>query len=147
MGTRAFIVEDDDSVRRLPIGLFNRLWHRDRAASVPELAGRRVRCVLVFTYVEQRQTIGVQSLECHFLNFDKTGRLDEATQMEEMRAAVQMVDFHIDSLTWSNNQTSVRHAAHLFARRAYDHQYKWKPTQAILQRIGEMLFAHRAHKR
>src|ERR1700674_5457028 len=141
MGVRAFIVEDDDSVRTLPIGLFNRLWRRERDASIPELAGGRVRCVLVFTSVEQRQTTGVRSFEYHFLNFDQTGRLDEATQAEEMRAAVQMVDFHLGSITQSSNPTSVRHAAHAFARRAYDHRYKWKPTQAILQRIGEMLFS------
>jgi hypothetical protein len=147
MGVRAFIVEDDDSVRTLPIGLFNRLWRRDRDASIPDLAGRRVRCVLVFTSVEQRQTTGVRFFEYHFLNFDQTGRLDEATQAEEMRAAVQMVDFHLGSITQSSNPTSVRHAAHVFARRAYDYQYKWKPTQAILQRIGEMLFSRGRTKR
>jgi hypothetical protein len=86
-------------------------------------------------------------LECHFLNFDQTGRLDEATQAEEMRAAVQMVDVHRDSITQSSNPTSVRQAAHIFARRAYNHRYKWKPTQAILQRIGEMLFSHGRTKR
>src|ERR1700674_3608455 len=141
MGVRAFIVEDDDSVRTLPIGLFNRLWRRERDASMPELAGLRVRCVLVFTSVEQRQTTGVRSFEYHFLNFDQTGRLDAATQEEEMRAAVQVVDFPLGSITQSTHPTSVHHAAHVFARRAYDYQYKWKPTQAILQRIGEMLFS------
>src|SRR5260370_25134329 len=103
MGARAFIVEDDDSVRELPIGLFNRLWRRDRDASIPELAGRRVRCVLVFTSVEQRQTTGVRSFEYHFLNFDQTGRLDEATQAQEMRAPVHNVDFHLTSITHLNN--------------------------------------------
>jgi hypothetical protein len=146
MGVRAFFVDDDDSVRKLPVALFNRLWRRDADASIPELAGRRIRCVLVFTDVEHRQTMRIHRVECHVLSFDKSGRLGEAAQQEELRTALQMVDFHLEP-TRASHPTSVRHAAHLFARRAYDHQYKWKPTQAILQRVGEMLFPQRGTKR
>jgi hypothetical protein len=128
------------SVRRFPVKLFDRLGKRDPTASVPEFAGRRIRYMMALVDTEQRRTSRVKLLQCHFLKFDESGRLDEDAEMEEMRAAMQTLDSsYLDSIR-SSKPTSVRHAAHLFARRAYKHRYQWKPTPEILRQIGELLF-------
>jgi hypothetical protein len=40
----------------------------------------------------------------------------------------------------TDKSSSVRNAAHLFAQRAYQHRYKWEPSDAVLERISELLF-------
>jgi len=139
MGIRVFVVEDNDQVKRLPVGLFNSLVNRAPTARIPAYAGRRMRYILVFLDVADRRPVDVRRVDCNYLQFDDAGRLDEDAECAEMRAAVQAIDFGMQR----PRTKSVVQATHLFARRAYEHQYKWKPTDAILKEVQRAIFGAR----
>jgi hypothetical protein len=136
MGVRIFLVDDNDSVRRFPVRFFDRLNTGDPTATVPELAGKRVRYALAVVDTQQRRVAGVRALQCGFLQFDQSGRLDEQAQREETRLAMEMLPDFLPK----KEQTSVRNAAHLFAQRAFAHRYKWEPSETVLRQIAEALF-------
>jgi hypothetical protein len=136
MGIRVFVVEDNDQVKRLPLGLFNSLINREPTARIPAYAGRRMRYVLVFLDVADRRPVDVRRVDCNYLQFDDAGRLDEDAERAEMGAAVQAIDFGMQPA----RTKSVVQARHLFARRAYEYQYKWKPTEAVLKQVQRAIF-------
>lgn len=53
-----------------------------------------------------------------------------------MKLAVNM----IESGYVAEDVAAVVNARHLFARREYDHKYRWKPSNAILKQVGESIF-------
>lgn len=136
MGVRIFLVNDDDSVKRFPISLFDRLNSGDPTVAFPEFAGKRVRYALAVVGTQKKRVTSVCALECGFLEFDRFGRLDQEARRQEGRLAMEMLS---DPLP-TTRQVSVRNATHLFARRAFKHRYKWEPSEAILRQIGETLF-------
>ena len=43
LGLRIFLINDDDSIQRLPLVRYERLWRRDPEECLPEYASKRVR--------------------------------------------------------------------------------------------------------
>ena len=75
-GFRIFIVNDDDSLRRLSLAKFERLRRRDPEERLPEYAGKRVRYALVVMEVENRKPVGINLIQYGYLPFDSEGRFD-----------------------------------------------------------------------
>ena len=48
MSVRVFLVDDNDSLQRIPMTRLDRLLHFDRRESLQQYAGKRVRCAMVF---------------------------------------------------------------------------------------------------
>ena len=140
MGVRILLVNDDDSIRRFPVSLFDRLNAGDPSVAFLEFAGKRVRYVLAVVDTQHRKVTDVRGLEYGFLQFDKFGRLDQEARLREGRMAMDMLADPFPT----TKSTSVRDATHLFARRAFKHRYKWEPSETILRKIFEMLLRQQA---
>lgn len=54
IGIRVFLIDDNDSLQRLPLARLERLLHFDRRESLHLYAGKRVRCAMVVVEVEGR---------------------------------------------------------------------------------------------
>jgi len=59
VSVRVFLVDDNDSLQRIPMSRLERLLHFDRVESLPQYAGKRVRCAMVFVDVAGRQVLAI----------------------------------------------------------------------------------------
>ncbi len=73
MSVRVFLVDDNDSLQRIPMARLDRLLHFDRRESLPQYAGKRVRCAMVFLEVAGRQVLAIRNIDYFLLSFDDKG--------------------------------------------------------------------------
>jgi len=134
LGRRMFLVSDDDALQHVAIARYDTLRHGDER--IRELAGRKVRDVLVLFECTNRRPTKVVYVECGYLQFDKKGRVGRAVEWDKLCAAVELVG----AATEEPYTTGVINARHRFLRRQFDHKYHWEPSAAILEQIGKSLF-------
>ncbi|MGD8264887.1 MAG: hypothetical protein PVJ22_21170 [Desulfobacterales bacterium] len=71
LSIRVFIVEDDDTIKRLPLARYERLLNRDPDERLSRYAGQRVRYALIVVNLVNRKPIEVVKDEYAYLDFDK----------------------------------------------------------------------------
>ena len=67
---RLYIVNDDDSLQRIPVAKYERLLDRDPRGRLPQYARKRMRYALVFVDLEKRQPVEILRIQCSYLYFD-----------------------------------------------------------------------------
>ena len=137
MGTTIwiFFVNDDDSLRRFPLTRYERLIERDPNERLPQYANKRVRYVEVALELEQRKPVGIMRVLYLILPFDSEGRVDAAEQENERRLGIEMMS----PILMDRNSKQVVEARHRFARRRFDNEYRWKPTQGMESAVMETI--------
>ena len=60
---RVFLVDDKDSLQRIPMTRLDRLLHFDRAERLQQYAGKRVRCAMVFSEVAGRRILSIRNID------------------------------------------------------------------------------------
>ena len=75
LGTRIFIVNDDDTIKRMPMKRYHRLFKRDPEERFLEYAGNRIRYVLVVLALKNRKPVEILRIQYSYLAFDQKGRL------------------------------------------------------------------------
>lgn len=128
---RIFLIDDDDTVKRLPLTLYERLLRGDPEERLPQYAGKRVRYVEVGVELYQRKPIKIHHFQPFYLPFDSEGRID-MTELEERRSLSSKISpFYYEDLYEDKSSEQVIDARHHFARRRHDHLYQWTPTKEI----------------
>ena len=94
-GFRIFLVDDDDSLHRLAMARYQRLRRRAPGESLPQYAGKRVRCAMVVLEVAGRKPISMIHIDYYMLTFDEEGRVDPAELEKEARLAVEVLPPYI----------------------------------------------------
>ena len=128
---RVFLVDDNDSLQRISMARLDRLFHFDRAESFPQYSGKRVRCAMVFVEVAGRRVLGIRNIDYFLLTFDDKGRIDKKEWEEEMRLGMDLLPFIPDG----EYPKQVINASHRFAKRRYEHEFKWKPSPKVEEAI------------
>ncbi len=118
LSIRIFIVEDDDTIRRLPLARYERLFNLDPDERHLEYAGKRVRYALIVVDLVNRQPVEILRDEFGFLDFDDKGRLKVSELGIEESLAFDMLAPLLSDQT--NNQ--VIDARHKFAKKRYFRQ-------------------------
>ena len=136
LSIRVFIVEDDDTIKRLPLARFERLHKRDTAERLQEYSGKRVRYALVIVDLLNRIPIEILRDEFGFLEFDDEGRLKKTEYDEQESLAFDM----LSPLFSDQKNSKVIDARHQFARKRYFDKYSWTPTDKIIADIAEVIF-------
>lgn len=136
IGQRVFVISTADTVHRFSVQRFDRLHADAGIEAAPEFSGKKMRYIHVLLETVQRKPVKILNLECGFLQFDESGKVDSAARWDQMQLAVNMVD----SGWVAHDAAALVEARHLFARREYDHKYRWKPSVAILKQVGEAIF-------
>jgi hypothetical protein len=93
LSIRIFMVEDDDTVKRLPLARYERLLRRDPDKRLSRYASKRVRYALIVVDLVNRQPIEVVRDEYAYLDFDGEGRFKEPALEKEESSAFDMLDF------------------------------------------------------
>jgi hypothetical protein len=140
-GFRIFLVNDDDSLRRIPMARYERLLRFEPEERLPEYAGKRVRCVFVALDVLGRTPLTIRHIDHFMLSFDEDGRIDTNAWDRETRLAGEMVGSIIgESLPRESPSAKVIDGRGHFARRRYFHEFKWVLTPQVEANIITAIF-------
>ena len=137
VSVRVFLVDDNDSLQRISMARLDRLLHFDRRESVPQFAGNRVRCAMVFLEVAGRQVLAIRNIDHFLLSFDTKGRIDKKEWEKGMRLGMEL----LPSLHDEQYPQQVIDAQHRFAKRRYEHEFKWKPSRKVEEAIVTAVFS------
>ena len=137
---QVFLVNDNDSLERLPMARLDRLLHFDRKESLPQHAGKRVRCAMVFLQVAGRQVLSIRNADYFLLPFDDKGRIDKKEWEKGMRLGMDLLPPSFKE----ENPKQIINARHRFAKRRYEHEFKWKPSRKAEEAIVASVFGKRS---
>ena len=136
LSIRIFIVEDDDTIKRLPLTRYERLLKRDPDERLLKYAGKRIRFALIVVDLFNRIPIEIIRDEFGFLDFDEGGRLKVGEHEEQESLAFDM----LAPLLPDQTDARVIDARHKFAKKRYFDKFSWKPTEEIVVGIAEAIF-------
>ena len=129
VSVRVFLVDDNDSLQRIPLTRLDRLLHFDRRESLQQYAGKRVRCAMVFSLVAGRRVLSIRNIDYFWLSFDDKGRIDKKEWEKGIRLGMELLP------SIAEYPKQVINAQHRFAMRRYEHEFKWKPSREVEQSI------------
>ena len=73
----------------------------------------------------------ITNIEYSLLHFDAKGRLNKKEWEKGMRLGMEL----LPSILNEEHPKKVIHAQHRFARRRYEHEFKWKPSRKVEEAI------------
>jgi hypothetical protein len=136
LSIRIFIVEDDDTIKRLPLTRYERLHKHDRDERLLKYAGQRLRYALIVVNLVNRKPVEIVKDEFGFLFFDDEGRLKKSEHGKEESLAFDM----LTPLFSDQTNSRVIDARHKFAKKRYFDKFSWTPTDEIIAAIAEAIF-------
>ena len=141
LGHRVFIVNDDDSLQRISLAKYERLYQEDSQERLLQYAGQRVRCALVVLLIEERKPQSITWIDCHRIPFNDEGRVDLKEWENQRLHIVNSLDLPVKE----SKRDKIIDAHGVFARKRYEWEAKWSLTPEIEQAIEEAIFGIRTN--
>jgi len=135
IGCRVFLV-DDDCIQWISMARFDRLLHFDRVESLPLYAGKRVRFAMVFVDVAGRQVLAISHIDYFLIPLNVKGQIDKKEWEKRIRLGMEL----LPPLNDEQYPKQVIDAQHRFAKRRYEHEFKWKPSRKVEEAIVAAIF-------
>ena len=126
IGIRVFILENDGSLRPLPVRKFDGLLRGE--ILYPEYAGKRVRYAMISVELENRKAVEIVRADYGFVSFDARGRLDEKDMERQMRQVA-------NTLSVPGQESNFIDSRPPIAQQRYRAEFKWTPTSAEIAAI------------
>jgi len=136
LGTRIFIVKEDDSLQRLSLKRYNRLIKGYPDEGLMQYAGKRIRYALIVLEMINRKPAEILMAEYSFLAFGSKGRLDAGERQKAARLAMDT----LAPIAAEPKYGKVIDVKHRFAKKRFDDRYLWKPTPEIEAAIQRIIF-------
>ena len=136
IGIRVLLIDDDDSIKRLPLTRYERLVRRDSNEQLLQYAGKRVRFAEVAVKLEERKPVRIVRVIYGIMPFDSEGRIDAAEYEKEMRLSAEMMP----PILADRPSPKIVDAQHKFAKKRFNDQFRWEPTYQIEKAIVEAIF-------
>jgi hypothetical protein len=136
LGTRIFIVNDADTLKRMPLKRYHKLFRRDPEERFPEYASKRIRYVLVVLELENRKPVEILRIQYAYLAFDPEGRLREDERKKKARLSMYM----LKPMQSEQEPNHVIDARYKFAKKRFDREYRWDPSPQIEAAIFKAIF-------
>jgi hypothetical protein len=136
LGTRIFIVNEDDTLKRMPMKRYHRLFRRDPKEQFLEYAGNRIRYVLVVLELENRKPVEILRVQYSYLAFDQKGRLREDERERAARLSMEM----IKTSPPEEESNQVIDAGYKFAKKRFSREFRWEPSPEIETAIFKAIF-------
>ena len=95
VSVRVFLVDDNDSLQRIPLSRLDRLLHFDRRESLQQYAGKRVRCAMAFLEVVGRRVLSIRNIDYFWLSFDDEGRINKKEWEKGMRLGMELLPLYL----------------------------------------------------
>ena len=136
IGCRVFLV-DDDCIQRISMARLDRLLHFDRGERLQQYAGKRVRCAMAFVEVSGRQVLAISNIDYFLIPLNVKGQIDKKEWEKGMRLGMELLPSILDG----EDPKQVINARHRFAKRRYEHEFKWKPSRKVEEAIVDSVFS------
>ena len=136
LGTRVFIVDDNNSIRRVPVARWDSLHNHDPNECFPEYANKGIRCAVVILEFVDRKPVAVNRTFFSIVYFDSDGRLDSSKVKEEKRLIAEVTE----PIFREQRPSNIINALSKFSRAGHKHRFKWTPSQEILDLIQKAIF-------
>jgi len=136
IGIRVFLIDDNDTLYRISMARLDRLLHFDRRESLHLYAGKRVRCAMVVVEVEGRKVLVIRNVDYFLLPFDAKGRINREEWEKGLRLGMELLPPFLND----QHSKQIVDARHRFAKRRYEHEFKWKPSRKIEEAIVAAIF-------
>ncbi len=91
---------------------------------------------MVFLQVAGREVLSIRDVDYFLLQFNDKGRIDKKEWEKGMRLGMEL----LPSILNEEHPKKVIHAQHRFARRHYEHEFKWKPSRKVEEAIVAAVF-------
>ena len=131
LGSRIFIINEDDTIKRLSMKRYNRLLNGSPDECLPEFAGKRVRYALLVMELVNRKPVKILLAEFSFLAFDSEGRLD----VNEQKKAARLSSDMLKPIISEYDSKHVIDAKYRFVQKRYESKYLWTPSPEISEAI------------
>jgi hypothetical protein len=128
---------DGDRIIRVSQRRFERLVDRDLNEAMPEYAGQRLRCAMVYVQLANRKPVEVVRIDYMVLPLDPEGRLDADLQSRKMMLAGEMFGFGM-----TGTAERVVDFGPYLAEKQYRAEYKWKPTDNEERALVDLALGH-----
>ncbi len=136
IGCRILFVDEDESLQRISMVRLDRLVRFDPSESLRRYANKRVRCTKVFLEVAGRQVLAIRNIDYFILPFDAKGQINKKEWENGMRLGMEL----LPPLLSEERSKQVINARHRFAKRRYEHEFKWKPYRKVEEAIVSAVF-------
>ena len=136
IGTRIFLIDENDSLHRISISRYNRIRNPDSDERFTQYAGKRMRCAMIFLEVENRKPLSVVRTEYYYLPFDNKGRIDSTETEKQIRLSLEIVPPILEE----QSPKKVLDTQSRFAKKRYKHEFQWTPNQEIETAIMTAIF-------
>lgn len=124
IGFRVFFVEEDDTLRRIPLARYERLTDDAHEESIPEYACKRMRCALVSVEMEKRKPKSIMRIDCMVVPFDSEGKIDTVELEKKMRLVGEYA-FPLLSIFGEQEDEKIVDARGIFAKKRHAQEYTW----------------------
>ncbi len=128
---RVFILDDNDSLQRISMARLERLLDFNPKESLPQYSRKQVRCAMVFVEVARRLVLSIRKVDYFLLTFDSKGRIDKKECERGMRLGMEL----LPPIAHKEYSKKVIDAHHRFAKRRYEHEFKWKASRKVEEGI------------
>ena len=128
---------DGDRIIRVSQRRFERLVDRDLNEAMPEYAGQRLRCAMVYVQLADRKPVEVVRIDYMVLPLDTEGRVDSDLQSRKMMLAGEMFGFGM-----TGTAERVVDFGPYLAEKQYRAEYKWKPTENEERALVDLALEH-----
>ena len=75
--------------------------------------------------------MAIRNIDYFLLRFDDNGRINKKEWEKEMRLGMELLPFIPDG----EHPKQVINAQHRFAKKRYEHEFKWKPSRKVGEAI------------
>jgi len=133
---RIFLVDDDDSIKRLPLTRYERLLRGEPEERLLQYAGKRVRYALVVVDLVNRIPVEILRIQYSLLSFDSEGRMDPVEREKKAKLAFEL----LPPMPMEQDPSQLIDAQHYFAKKRYDNEYRWTPSPEIEKAIMDAIF-------
>ena len=136
LSLRIFIIDEDDTIRRIPLSRFERIHAGNPEEILPEYKNSRIRYAEVVVELENRKPYSIARIVYGYLQFDSNGQVDKGFLDREAQVAISM----LPPIPLPHESEKVIHANNKFARKRFNHEFAWTPSPELEQAIIDKSF-------
>lgn len=140
MALKVYFLDENNSLVKIPFTRWERLRNYDTKETFPEYTGKRLKRILVFVDMENRQPIEISHIEGSYITFDENGKLSKKEENEHLRRASEIFIDILDNGEQYHTNDKLIDASKIFKRRAFDNKYRFDISNDIINKITNDVF-------
>ncbi|MFC1886250.1 hypothetical protein ACFLZM_04270 [Thermodesulfobacteriota bacterium] len=138
IGLRIYFFNDDDSFVRIPCNKFGRLLKPNSKDRLSQYAEKRIRCAEIAVEFEKRKPVKILREWFGILPFDSKGGIDHSEMSKASSLSSEAYPLRPD--LGPPLPKGVIDAGHIFAMKQLTHEFRWDPSEAIIEALFKAIF-------